>query len=115
MTGHRVFHLAAATRWAEAQRAGEPYAPDDFAAEGFVHCSAAEQVVATANLYYRGRQDLVLLEIDVAALGDALVWEPGTGERAELFPHVYTPIDPRAVVSSRAIEPDADGRFTDLA
>ncbi len=114
MSADRVFHLTTHTRWSRAERTGSGYVPDDFGRDGFVHCSAAHQVVDTANLYYRGRRDLVLLEIDAGALGDALVWEAGTGGRAELFPHVYAPIDPGAVVSVRRVEPDAGGRFADL-
>lgn len=114
MSGERVFHLAVDSRWADAARRGEGYVSDDYATDGFVHCSTADQVMATANLYYAGRRDLVLLEIDADALGEALVWEPGAGERAELFPHVYAPIDRRAVVAARAVEPGADGRFAGL-
>ncbi len=114
MTGSRIFHLAADTQWERAQRTGEGYAPADFATEGFVHCSTAGQVAATANRYYRGRRDLVLLEIDAGALGPALVWEPGRGGCRDLFPHVYSPIGLDAVVSARAVVPGADGRFADL-
>ena len=114
MSAVRIFHLAERDRWERARTAGDPYVPAEFEAEGFIHCSPAHQLVATANLHYPGRRDLMLLVLDAATLGDTLVWEPGTGDRAELFPHIYGPIELAAVVESRPVQPGADGAFAGL-
>ena len=93
-----LFHLAAAGEWHE----GEPYARSmpGVALEdvGFVHCSYAAQLAATAVRHYPDRTDLVLLTIDPERLTPEVRVEDG-------FPHVYGPIDAAAVVSCRPWAP----------
>jgi len=69
-------------------------APVDLA-DGFIHFSAADQVAETAAKHFAGRDDLVLVAVDPAALGDGLTWEPSRG--GALFPHLYAPLDLSAV------------------
>jgi len=111
MTEARIFHLAIAEVWYAAERAGAPYAPDDYEADGFIHCSTADQLVATANRYYRGRRDLMLVELEAARLGDSLVWEPGRRDRSELFPHLYDTVDRDTVIGVQGFLPGPDGDF----
>jgi uncharacterized protein (DUF952 family) len=102
-----LFHIAERTEW---DAAGADYAPAAFAREGFVHCSFRDQVIATAHRYYRGRDDLVLLEIDDTRLTAPVVVEPSpsTGED---FPHIYGRIDRNAVTAEHDLVPDAEGSF----
>jgi uncharacterized protein (DUF952 family) len=102
-----LFHIAERAEWGAA---GIDYAPAAFEREGFVHCSFGHQVLATAHRYYRGRDDLVLLEIDESKLTAPVVVEPSpaTGER---FPHVYGRIDRGAVVAEHELRIAADGGF----
>ncbi len=45
--------------------AGRLIGPPSLDAEGFIHCSTiAHQAIETANLYYRGQHDLLVLRID---------------------------------------------------
>jgi uncharacterized protein (DUF952 family) len=77
--------------------------------EGFIHCSFPEQVQATADRYYRGRDDIVLLRIDPDRLGvEVVVEEARSGER---FPHVYGPIPVDAVTSAQPVPMGPDGRL----
>lgn len=104
-----LFHITSAAEAARAQTRGD-YQPEGFAREGFVHCSFRHQVTATAGRYYRGRDDLVLLEIDPSALAGEVVVEDLTG-RGESFPHVYGHLPWAAV---RAVHPfpcRGDGTF----
>ena len=89
-----IYRIAEITDWLRAQRDGV-FVSADLAAEGFIHCSEREQVARTAQKYYSGRGDLVLLEIDDAVLGKALVREDLTG--SGLFPHVYGSIPLSAI------------------
>ena len=92
----RLYHITSGEEARKAVQAGE-YTPAAFEREGFIHCSYAHQVLATVNRIFRGRTDLVLLEIDPAQLGCKVVDENLDGG-AELFPHVYGRLLMSAVV-----------------
>src|SRR5882724_6161358 len=104
-----VFHIAARAEWDLAAVAGA-YRTGSLDAEGFIHCSTAEQVAGTANRLFAGRTDLVLLFIDSTRLGAALRYEPAADLPGAAFPHFSGPIDLGAVFEVAALEP-ADGRF----
>ena len=113
-----ILHLTARADWQAAQAAGQYTAPS-LAGEGFIHCSTRKQIATVANRFYAGQHGLVVLVIDPARLRTELRWEPpahpgpveaGPGGEG-LFPHVYGPIDPQAVVQVVAWEPGPDGIF----
>lgn len=105
-----VYHITTAADWQGAKSTGW-YAPPDYAADGFIHCSRLEQVVPVANRFYAGRDGLVLLQISTHRLLARLVYENLEGG-AELFPHVYGRLNVDAVSQVIAFAPGADGRFT---
>jgi uncharacterized protein (DUF952 family) len=99
----RIFHIVDGGTWAAAEKAGE-YRPDSLLNEGFVHFSFAEQVEATAQRYYAGVTDLVLVEFDSETLrrsGVEVVVEDlaGHGE----YPHVYAAIPTTAAIGVRPL------------
>jgi uncharacterized protein (DUF952 family) len=106
-----LFHIALPEDWVAAQTAGS-YAVSTrgrtLAAEGYIHCSFAEQVAATATRFYGDVEQVVLLRVDPQRLTGAVVVEDlaGTGEA---FPHVYGPLDLGAVVEARVARPDELG------
>ena len=110
-----ILHITSDAEWAIALRDGV-YVPPSLASEGFIHCSTQGQAVATANAYFRGAPNLVLLAIDEAAVTATVKHEPPiSAARAgstELFPHIYGPLNVDAVVAVVAFPPDADGSFT---
>src|SRR5215212_8276237 len=83
----RIYHITSQKEALKAAEIGE-YTPAAFDREGFIHCSYAHQVPATLNRIFRGRADLVVLEIDPEKLGCEVVVENLEGG-AELFPHIY--------------------------
>ena len=110
MHKHLIAHIGARRAWQAAQpKAG--YRGDTLETEGFIHCSKAEQVLETANRYYRGRQDLVLVWIDPQRVKAEIRWE-ASGE--QVFPHIYGPLNLEAVVAAFDFHPDPDGRFRKL-
>lgn len=95
----RLYHLLAPADW---QATSEVYQATSLAAEGFIHCSYANQVTRIANLFYREVPELLVLCIDPARLKSEVRDEdPGTGER---FPHVYGPIQRDAVLEVKKME-----------
>lgn len=109
----RLYHLAIRDEWEEALTRGGPYRRStlgrSLADEGFIHCSFAHQVQATADRFYRGRDDLVLLEIDTARLVAEVRVEDLVGA-GQAFPHIYGPLPVEAVVRARDVPLDLDGR-----
>lgn len=114
-----ILHITSKAEWLEAQSRGEYVAPS-LQSEGFIHCSTEKQVLHVANAFYRGRTDLVLLQLDETKLTSALKWEPPAGppapgiSEADLFPHIYGPINPTAVVSAPDFMPDSNGEWHSL-
>ena len=85
-----IFHLTTPTGWAEAERTGT-VVPPRFAEEGFVHCSATEQLASTIERHFAGVDELVLLRLDPQRIAADLVWEEG--RPGIEFPHVYRPLE----------------------
>ena len=104
-----LYHITTRSEAVAAEQSGE-YIPTAFAADGFIHCSHARQVVWVANQRFRGRQDLVLLEIDPARLSCPVVEENLEGGE-ELFPHIYGPLPFSAVVWVHAFPCEGQGSF----
>ena len=93
--------------WAAAQQTGQYTASTrgrTLAEEGYIHCSFAEQITATAIRFYGDVEKVVLLEIDPDRLSSAVVSEDLAGS-GEAFPHVYGPIDLTAVASATPSAP----------
>jgi uncharacterized protein (DUF952 family) len=112
-----IYHLAPADRW-RAWPAGTPYVPAEYDADGFVHCTAGDDLMLqVANRFYRHVPgEWLLLVIDPARLTVPLRWERPApdDDLAPLFPHIYGPIHPEAVVEVRPVQRSADGTFTAL-
>ena len=91
------------------------YAPASLRDDGFIHCSTIAQVIDTANRFYRGQYDLVVLHVDESRLKSPLKYEAPTmmhGESAgELFPHLYGELNIDAVVRIVELRREADGSF----
>ncbi|MBN1436719.1 MAG: DUF952 domain-containing protein [Sedimentisphaerales bacterium] len=104
-----ILHITKRSEWEEAVLAGE-YGAASLNAEGFIHCSKAEQVVRVANFLFAGQEGLVLLCIDEEKLTAEVRYENLEGGE-ELFPHVYGSVNLDAVVDVVGFPTEADGRF----
>ena len=112
----RIYHIVSQTNW----QTGKDYHPASLSSEGFIHLSRVDQVLQVANAFYRGQDGLLLLEVDVSRLTAGLRWEapvhpstPADGIPASpnLFPHLYGPLNPEAVLAAHVFEPGPDGMF----
>jgi uncharacterized protein (DUF952 family) len=102
-----TYHLVPRAEW-EATDPGQPYVPAAFASDGFVHCTdGAQEVAATANRYYSGVADLLVLSLDVTRLDAPVRYE----DPKRIYPHVYGPIPRAAVADVQPMRRGADGAW----
>ena len=77
-------------------------------ADGFIHFSTAEQAIETAARHFAGQNDLLLVQVDSARLGDRLRFEPSRG--GALFPHLYGDLSLTAVSKVEPLPLGTDGK-----
>jgi uncharacterized protein (DUF952 family) len=79
------------------------------ASEGFIHCTTGtEEMVATANRHYRAdERSFVVLTVELDDAGSPWRTEDARG----IYPHVFGPIDRRAVLAVQPMPRAADGTF----
>jgi len=102
-----VYKIVAADLWQAAQDSGVFTGAGIDLTDGFIHLSTAVQARRTAQLYFAGQDNLVLMAVDEASLGEALKYEPSRD--GDLFPHLYASLPLTAVLSVRPLPLDADG------
>ncbi|MGC1246608.1 MAG: DUF952 domain-containing protein [Spirulinaceae cyanobacterium] len=105
----KILHIAEIQQWKEAQSTGFYYC-DTLDSEGFIHCSTPEQVVATANRFFRGKPKLLLLLIDSEQVQAEIRYEGNDQEG--YFPHIYGSLNTDAVFGVLNFESDQDGKFS---
>ena len=112
----KIYHITHPDHW----HPGQPYRPASLESEGFIHFSRLDQVLSVANAFYAGQRGLLLLEVDVDRLTSELRWEApippstppaGTPLTGDLFPHLYGPLNPEAVLTAHPFEMGDDGQF----
>ena len=81
-----IYHILVSYEWEQAKDCGF-YQPISLDWEGFIHFSTLEQVIGTANRFYRGQTDLLLLEVDETKLSGELRYEASADSVSDLFPH----------------------------
>lgn len=91
-----AFKILTAEQWAQFEADGVfRGAPVDLA-DGYIHLSAADQLQGTLDKHFAGQQDLVIAEVDLGVLGEAIRWEVSRG--GALFPHCYADLPLSAVL-----------------
>lgn len=91
-----AFKILTADQWAQFEGEGVFHgAPVDLA-DGYIHLSAIDQLQGTLDKHFAGQAGLVIAEVDLTALGQAIRWEVSRG--GALFPHCYAPLPISAVL-----------------
>jgi uncharacterized protein (DUF952 family) len=99
MSAAIAFKIFTADQWAQFVNDGVfKGAPVDLA-DGYIHLSTADQLQGTLDKHFTGQVGLVIAEVNLAALGDAIKWEVSRG--GVLFPHVYGVLTMEAIVGHR--------------
>lgn len=97
MSASTAFKVLTQQQWADFERERVfRGAPVDIA-DGYIHLSTAEQLDGTLTKHFAGQTCLMIAEIDLGQLGDAIRWEESRG--GDLFPHLYAELPIHAVVS----------------
>lgn len=104
-----AFKIVSAEDWAAFQSVGRYAGSAVDLADGYIHMSTAAQVAETARKHYAGRDGLMLLTVDLGAMGETLKWEPSRG--GDLFPHLYADLPLSAVTASQGFAVGTDGVF----
>jgi uncharacterized protein (DUF952 family) len=102
-----IYRIESEEAWQQAATSGT-YLPDDYETEGFIHCSAREQVADVADRVHHGDKGLVLLCISQKALMAETRWELSGGL---YYPHIYGPVNASAVVAVLPFPCKRDGTF----
>jgi uncharacterized protein (DUF952 family) len=103
-----IFKIVPRAEWEASS--GDYHGSAQDRADGFLHFSTGAQLAETLRRYYAGQNDLMLVAVDPAALGDALKWEYSVS-RDENFPHLYAPLSCDAMKWARPIAHKDDGSF----
>ncbi|HQS70244.1 MAG: hypothetical protein B7Y36_03040 [Novosphingobium sp. 28-62-57] len=82
-------------------------APIDLA-DGYIHLSTEAQLTETVDKHFAGQEDLHVVAVDLAVLGETVKWEPSRG--GQLFPHIYADLPLNAALAYGPLERDDNGQ-----
>jgi uncharacterized protein (DUF952 family) len=104
-----IYHILPREDWLAAEKAGI-YEPESLVGEGFIHCSKIDQVLSSANKYFKDQDDLYLLCIASDRVRAEIRYEDLINA-GTLFPHIYGPLGLDAVVNVSRLEKNWRGKF----
>ena len=102
-----IYKIVTRDLWHDAEILGVFVGAQVDAADGYIHFSTAEQARETAAKHFAGQDDLLLVAVDPATLGPALVWESSRGRA--LFPHLYASLRVAEALWVKPLPLGADG------
>lgn len=110
--GHRTLHLTPAVVW-NAQRRSREYRPEAFELNWFIHCTDdVGELMNVGNRYYRDdSREYLALTINCNLLSATVIYE----DPARMFPHIYGPLDTKAIERVQRVKRDPGGEFIGLA
>ena len=102
-----IYKIVPESLWQEARAAGVFRGAAIDLTDGYIHFSTAPQARETAARHFAGQAGLLLVAVETAVLGDALVFEPSRG--GDLFPHLHGALPLSAVLWEKPLPLGADG------
>jgi uncharacterized protein (DUF952 family) len=105
----RLAYHGTPKKYFESLDPGKPYVPEPFDREGFIHTTEGREAVSiTLTRYYKASAEpWVVLYIDQDRVTPPVRYD----DPAEVFPHIYGPLNRDAIVAVKTIERAADGTF----
>ena len=106
-----TYHLVARPYW-DAQPIHQPYQPEAFAADGFIHCTdGVANVIDVGNRYYRDdAREFVVLVIEKARIAGEWRYD----DDARIYPHIYGALNRDAIVDEVALVRSGEGEFVSV-
>jgi len=95
-----IFHITEQSTWQEAKH-NTFYEGDTLSVDGFIHCCLFEQIEDVLLNWFKGKHDVVILEIDPEILLSPVKYENLEGG-LEMFPHVYGSINLDAIINEKS-------------
>ena len=110
-----IFHLTTRAELEAARATGE-LVPESVASQGFTHCSFRDQLVVIADAIFASVEDLMILELDPAAVGEVRVEAADPTIDAPVppeqqFPHIYGPVPLIAIRREHRFPREAGGGY----
>jgi uncharacterized protein (DUF952 family) len=105
----RLAYHGTPKKYFETMDLSKPYVPEQFVQEGFIHTTEGREAVSiTLTKYYKSSLGpWVVLYIDQDRVTSPIRYD----DPAEVFPHIYGPLNRDAILSVRDIDRAADGTF----
>ena len=100
-----IYKVCDSGLWEDAKQAGKFIGAEIDLQVGYIHFSTASQLLDTLARHFAGRNDLVLLKIDISQLG--IIWE--SARHGDLFPHLYGQLPLDSIVAEYQLRVSADG------
>ena len=100
-----IFKVCDSGLWEDAKQAGKYTGAEIDLQDGYIHFSTASQLNDTLALHFAGRDNLILLKIEISQLD--IIWE--TARNGDLFPHLYDHLPLNSVVAEHNLDLSADG------
>ena len=87
----------------------QPYVPEPYASEGFIHTTEGREAASiTLTKYYKASgEPWVVLYIDKDRVTSPVRYD----DPAEVFPHIYGPLNRDAIIAVMDIDRAPDGTF----
>jgi uncharacterized protein (DUF952 family) len=102
-----LYHITTRDEWAEAE-IQRVYQPPSLGTEGYIHLSTDKQLLISANKFYRGKTDLLVIAINEKRLDASLKYETADGDT---YPHLYGPLNVDAVTEVVGLPMGDGGAF----
>lgn len=94
----KIYHLIDSNSLRIAESTGF-HKPDSLATEGFIHLAYKEQLAFIIRHFLSGAEGIYLLELDESQIAADVVEEAPAGieDDGNLYPHLYAPLNWKAV------------------
>tara|TARA_B100000214_G_scaffold74094_1_gene49822 strand:+ start:369 stop:713 length:345 start_codon:yes stop_codon:yes gene_type:complete len=101
-----IYKIIDNDEWQKAKKSGLYSGSTKDLEDGYIHFSDEKQIEGTLKKYYLHKKNLLLLKVDTFNL-DHLLWEQASD--GNMFPHLYSALDIKNVVSEYEIILNEDG------